>query len=324
MITVNNSILAVDYYVELEPYLDRFNQCRFRDNKLQSCSPFREDRKPSFAVNLENGTWIDSGAVGEYHKGHFITLLSFLREESAEDTCDYLINIYSPLKLDVSELKLDMSFLNEEVETELKIFTSEELKQYAYRHSYLESRGIPDRIQKLFRVGYDPFSGAAAMCWTNSDGQVVNIKFRSVSSKKFWYADGQRIKDHLYGYSVFKQVSADVLAITESEIDCMRLWAEGIPAVSLGSAYLSVNQAKYIFNCSIEELVIATDNDSAGERCAKQIEETFVGTFNVTRFNFEETDAKDISDLESTQIISGMANRKPCKFRLDFGSEKTI
>lgn len=313
MILVNNSQLAVDYYEELEPHLDRFPRYVIRDNKIQSCSPFREDRNPSFAVNLDNGTWIDSGATGEFHKGHFITLLSFLREESAEDACDYLHNAYSALLQDVSDLKLDLSYLDKPENESLKIFNSEELKAFAFRHSYLKQRGISEEVQQLFRVGYDPVRKAVAMCWTDVDGEVVNIKFRSVSSKHFWYADGQRIKNHVYGYSVFRKAPSDVLAIVESEIDCLRLWTEGIAAVALGSAHLSVPQVGILFNSGVKEVVIATDNDKAGERCAKHIEETFVGTFNISRFNFNGSDAKDVSDLTTSEIILGFEGRKSIK-----------
>ncbi|MFW8618686.1 toprim domain-containing protein [Enterococcus innesii] len=310
MITVNNVNLAVDYCEELEPYLDKFSRYAIRDNKLQSCSPFREDRNPSFAVNLDNGTWIDSGATGEFHKGHFITLLSFLREESAEDTCDYLHNVYSPLLQDVSDLHLDLSYLEKPKTDELKVFTAEELQKFAFRHSYLEQRGISEEVQQLFRVGYDPVRKAVALCWTNQSGEIVNIKFRSINTKQFWYADGQRIKNHVYGYSIFQKAPSDVLAIVESEIDCLRLWTEGIASVALGSAHLSQPQTKILFNSGVSEIVVATDNDGAGERCAKQIEETFVGTFNISRFNFNDSNAKDVSDLTTSEIVLGFESRK--------------
>ena len=60
---VRGRILDVDYYEELEPYLDRFNRVKLTGEKLISCSPFRPDTSPSFAVNLFNGTWIDSGSI---------------------------------------------------------------------------------------------------------------------------------------------------------------------------------------------------------------------------------------------------------------------
>lgn len=307
----------MDFYSELEPYLDQFPQYVLRDNKIQSCSPFRIDRNPSFAVNLENGTWIDSGATGEYHKGHFLSLLSFLREESVEDTSEYLLRMYSPLLKEESDLHLDMTDFGQSSKREtLKIFSVDELKQFAFRHPYLGKRGISEEVQQQFRVGYDSDKRAVAMCWCNTDGDVVNIKFRSVDTKHFWYANGQRIKNHLYGYHNFIKYSAEIVTITESEIDCMRLWTLGIPAVALGTAHISHQQVELLLKMDIEELVIATDNDAAGRECAKKLEEVFAGTYRVTYFDFDNTIAKDISDLSSDEIKLRYENRKPINLTL--------
>lgn len=313
MITVNHQPLSVDIPAELEVYLDKFPQHLIRDDKLQSCSPFRQESHPSFAVNLENGTWIDSGATGEYRKGNFISLLAFLREEPLEDTCEYLISIYSPLKQDADDLHLDMSFLQPAEQESLKVYSTDELKQYAYRSDYLQKRGISEEVQRLFRVGYDPQHKAVAMCWCDADGQVVNIKFRSVTDKRFWYAGGQRIKEHLYGLHACTQQTVDVLTVTESEIDCMRLWSVGIPAVAFGTANVSQTQGAKLLNCGVQEIVIATDNDNAGRHCGKQLEQLLVGAVKVTYFNFVDNNAKDVSDLKNTDILYGFAHRKPLK-----------
>lgn len=317
MTFVKNQNLNVDFYAELEPYLDQFSHYVLRGNKLQSCSPFREERHPSFAVNLENGTWIDSGAVGDYHKGHFIQLLAFLREEPEEETADYLLMVYSPLMKEETDLHLNMSkFGSLSKQEHLKIFSEEELKQFAFRHPYLGSRGISEEIQRRFRVGYDPHKKAVAMCWCNVNGEVVNIKFRSVNTKHFWYSNGQRIKNYLYGYHHFINNSAAIVTITESEIDCMRLWTLGIPAVALGTAHISQQQTDLLFKLDVEELVIATDNDAAGRECARTLEEIFAGTYRVTYFDFDNTVAKDISDLSSDEIKLRYENRKPINLTL--------
>lgn len=314
MLTVNNQQIDVDIGVELECFLDRFPQYVIRDDKLQSCSPFRDERHPSFAVNLENGTWIDSGAVGEYRKGAFVSLLAFLREEPIEDTCDYLISVYSPFTKDADDLHLDMSFLSSAESHSDKIYTAEELQPYAFRCSYLQGRGISEVVQRHFRVGYDPSKKAVAMCWCDQDGNVVNIKFRSVTDKRFWYAGGQRIKEHLYGLHAFTQCNSDFLVVTESEIDCMRLWTHGIPAVAFGTANVSKTQGTKLLNSGVNEIVIATDNDVAGRHCGEQLEQLLVGAFKVTYFNFQGTSAKDISDLSDAEIIKGFSDRKALKF----------
>ena len=41
ILIVRNIEIEPDYYSELEPYLQKMEPYRIRDNKLQACSPFR-------------------------------------------------------------------------------------------------------------------------------------------------------------------------------------------------------------------------------------------------------------------------------------------
>ena len=101
--------VPVNIQLELEPYLDHFRDYRIRGDKLQACSPFRYEKHPSFAVNLENGTWIDSGSPTDlYHKGNFISLLAYLRQEQYQDTEDYLLEAYNIQLAEIDKLKLSM------------------------------------------------------------------------------------------------------------------------------------------------------------------------------------------------------------------------
>ena len=78
--------LNIDVFGELEPYLEQFKDYRIRGDKLQSCSPFRYEKHPSFAVNLENGLWIDSGSPTEdNYKGNLVSLLAVLSGSNYHD-----------------------------------------------------------------------------------------------------------------------------------------------------------------------------------------------------------------------------------------------
>ena len=301
MITVKSHKVPVDVLLELEPYLGQFDGYRIRDDKLQSCSPFRQDNHPSFAVNIENGSWIDSGSVGEFHKGHFITLLAFLRSETTEDTAEYLLDTYQIERQAVDTLKLDMSSMT--VKEPVPLLSTEELHQFAYRHPYLANRGITEEVQKFFRVGYCPNKKAVVMPHTDKTGNLTNFKFRSVNSKKFWYYGGQPVKHNLYGLYQCLRYNTETVWIVESETDCMRLWSEGIHAVALGTAHISKRQIQLIKSSGIQELVIATDNDSAGRECARQLTQLFSGYYTVKQLVFPDG-AKDICDMDSEQITN--------------------
>lgn len=300
-VTIRAEKLNVNITEELEPYLNQFDSAVVKEDKLLSCSPFREDRKPSFAVNLEDGLWIDSGGVGEYHKGNFVKLLAFLRNESTEDTEDYLLELYSERNIETNSLKLEIK-LNSSQATP-PIISNEQLQQYAYRSPYLSGRGISEHIQRKFRVGYCKETHAVVMPHTDKQGNVINMKFRSVRQKKFWYGNGQPVKNHLYGlYQCLQEQHIESVVIVESEIDCMILWSHGIPAVAFGTAHMSVRQARLLLSSGIPEFIIATDNDAAGKACKEHVIKTFKGRRKIKQLIFPSDAIKDIGEMSEEQL----------------------
>lgn len=300
-VTVRAEKLNVNITEELEPYMNQFDSAVVKEDKLLSCSPFREDRKPSFAVNLEDGLWIDSGGVGEYHKGNFVKLLAFLRNESTEDTEDYLLELYSERNIETNSLKLEIK-LNSSQATP-PIISNEQLQQYAYRSPYLSGRGISEHIQRKFRVGYCKETHAVVMPHTDKQGNVINMKFRSVRQKKFWYGNGQPVKNHLYGlYQCLQEQHIESVVIVESEIDCMILWSHGIPAVAFGTAHMSVRQARLLLSSGIPEFIIATDNDAAGKACKEHVIKTFKGRRKIKQLIFPSDAIKDIGEMSEEQL----------------------
>lgn len=300
-VTVRAEKLNVNINDELEPYMNQFDSAVVKEDKLLSCSPFREDRKPSFAVNLEDGLWIDSGGVGEYHKGNFVKLLAFLRNESTEDTEDYLLELYSERNIETNSLKLEIK-LNSSQATP-QIISNEQLQQYAYRSPYLSGRGISEHIQRKFRVGYCKETHAVVMPHTDKQGNVINMKFRSVRQKKFWYGNGQPVKNHLYGlYQCLQEQHIESVVIVESEIDCMILWSHGIPAVAFGTAHMSVRQARLLLSSGIPEFIIATDNDAAGKACKEHVIKTFKGRRKIKQLIFPSDAIKDIGEMSEEQL----------------------
>ena len=81
---------CIDFMEELSPYLHLFGDYKVKDNKLLSCSPFRQEQHPSFVMWLDKGNWKDSGGT-ERQNGTFIELLSFL---SGEDQTTLLTDLH--------------------------------------------------------------------------------------------------------------------------------------------------------------------------------------------------------------------------------------
>ena len=291
---VRGQELNIDFIEELEEY--DFKKARLRGNKLQACSPFRDDHRPSFAVNLDNGTWIDSGAdVEQLKKGNFITLLALLRDTDYEEVEEYLIEKYGINYTDTSTLDLRLH-LDLEMETEPEFMGG---LFYSYSEYLDKVRGIDVEVQKLFNTTEEDKKDGRCIGigWYDMHGKLISIKYRSTTEKKFWYVgNGKSIKNHLFGLDVFIKNRSDELWITEAEIDAMYLWTLGKKAVALGRGSVNEAQIDLIKRSGASTIVIATDNDKVGRALADTLIKELSPYFTVKVFKHPE-EIKDVNEL---------------------------
>ncbi|SFH22706.1 Toprim-like [Desulfotomaculum arcticum] len=299
----------VDVAAELNKY--DWRRPRWTERKFQACSPFRDEWHPSFAVHLETGVFIDSGSISdEWRQGNFVKLLAYLRNETYEETQDYLLETYCPTLGNLDRLKLTYDLtLAEEANKPLDMAV---LDEFNYRHPYLDKqRGIEEKWQRAFRVGYDRKHKAVTFPWYDRMGQLINIKFRSVTDKRFWYyADGQPIKNHVYALNFIYKAGKNLAYIVESEIDAITLWQAGFPAVALGGANLTPRKRELLLQSPIETFILATDNDKAGRRIAQTIATELVGFKTVLAVALP-TSVKDVNDLTSNELLTVAAAIQP-------------
>jgi 5S rRNA maturation endonuclease (ribonuclease M5) len=301
LIKIKGIPLDIDVLKELSEY--HFDKHRIRGEKLQACSPFREERRPSFAVNLLTGVWIDSGGHDEeWRKGSFVKLLSFLRNETQEETEKYLLDKYNLSSFRDETLDLKMNLTLEA--SKPRVLSYEDLDQYnMVRHPYLKKRGISEKAQRAFKVGYCDKNDAITMPWFNKSGKIMNIKFRSVKSKAFWYMPGcVGVANLIYGLHFIYMLKSKVAYVVESEIDAMYLWSYGFPAIALGGANMSETQAKLILESPVELLILGTDSDAAGEKIKGSIIERMFGIIELREIKFP-PGKKDWNELDASKLI---------------------
>lgn len=316
MIEIAGQQLEIDVREELEDYIDHFKKMRIRDCKLQSCSPFRIEKTPSFAVNLDNGSWVDSGADDEkYRKGHFIELLAFLMGVTLDEVESYLVSKYGLILKDTDSLQLNLNLSLGEAEK--KVFSQDDLKPYMFRHPYLTNRGISEKTQRAFKIGYDANSNAVVIPWMDKNGQIINMKFRSVDTKRFFYIKGgQRIKDHLFGLNFIHRLKCTEAVIVESETDCMYLWSMGIPSIACGTASLSETQSELLKQSPLESVILGTDNDVAGIRFKNYLKGHLVGKLKVYDIEIP-SQFKDINDMPPKLVKAVIDAKQEIGLQLD-------
>lgn len=315
-------VAGVEMDVDIRGELEEYTWVRptWTETKLIAASPFRYDQTPSFFVNLDGeyaGTWKDSGAYdADYESGGFAKLLAFLRDETYEETVDYLFDMYAPReqvgeRLKVPEVALkppkQRITLNESLLTEL-----------AYRSPYLGRRGIGERVQRFMDVGYSQKAQAISMPWRHPDGVLANIKYRKVRGKAFWYErNAAPIRSLVYGIDkVYRHNLTDVV-VCEAEIDAMTWMESGKPAIAIGGTSVSNIQLDLIRKSPIERIIIAEDNDKAGGKLGRQLARGLVGHVEVAQVKLP-SEYKDANEAHVAGIDIGRLPTKKVfdKFRV--------
>jgi DNA primase len=316
LLTIRQYEVDVDFESELRNF--DWVRTRWKDNKLIACSPFRDETHPSFAVTYDKGgIWVDSGGEGEWRSGTFIKLLSWLRNETWEETEKYLLEKYFIVGFKDTE-DLELSFDGWEVEkTTKEEIPLSVLDQFKFTHSYLEKqRGIEEIYQRALKIGYDPQKRAISIPIFDKRGTLVNIKFRSIHSKIFWYYNNNPVREHLYLLDLAIKKKAKRVYLVESEIDAITLFKNGFPAIAVMGGSLTRKQKRLIIDAGIETLVLATDNDKQGRRLAKSIHEQLGGLLVIEEMGFPEK-YKDVNDIPTVELIEYANNTIELTFDLE-------
>lgn len=191
--------------------------------------------------------------------------------------------------------------LDRSISSESNTFVSEEeLDSYRFYHQYWKTRGIVDEnIIDLFDLGYDIKARCITMPVRDANGNCLFVARRSIDRK--WFNYPKNAEKPLYGlYELRKaHIQTKKLFITESMIDAILLWQSGRYAVALNGLG-SEKQFKQLRQLPIRHYVLATDNDSAGEKARDRLR------FNVKGKLFTEIDfpkgIKDIGECDEWQL----------------------
>ncbi|EAE6420091.1 toprim domain-containing protein [Listeria monocytogenes] len=275
VIDINENILHVDILEELSQF--HWEHARWTEDKLIAASPFREDNRPSFFVNLQTGIWSDSGAVDvSKTKGNLVWLLALLKEWSYGMTADWLEEKYGfP---DVAKMKLKAAVTLVEASNYAVLEDFEALNT----SEYLESRGISPEVQQRYGVGGD--SKKAVMPWRTRDGRAANVKYRRADKKEFWYeSDATLLTELVFGYDVVCRENPTTIALCEAEIDAMSwcLLDSTVLGVAVGKSVLSDQQIELIKRLNVERIILAGDNDEKGRMLNQQAKMLFGGLFKL-------------------------------------------
>lgn len=318
-INIRGHDVDVDIEAELKQY-DWGYRAQWSSNKLIAPSPFRYDRTPSFFVNLDGeyaGTWGDSGYYDEeWASGNFVKLLAFMRQESYEETEEYLIDTYG--------------FINavDRVTGEVRIKAPKIKQRRQYRpldeslvtpavSRYLLKRGIPAEIQALYKTGYGKHRGFTAIPWRRADGALANVKYRATRGKTFFYErGGWPIRQSVWGIDVVTKERTRTAVLCEAEIDAMTWSAAGdgeLRGLAAGGVNFTEAQADIIRRSPIKRLILGGDNDKAGRKFNEQAARMLKGHVELMTVNYG--DKKDANEA-GVEALRRADVKSCCLFRL--------
>jgi len=295
-IKIAQQYIHVDITSELEPYFTS-PLCKWSDSKLIAPSPFREDRNPSFFVNLDGefaGTWADSGGLDEYRSGNLPKLLAYLMDTSYDEAVEYLLNKYASNRGAELSIRGCLCYFREDVEDKFFSMNWEaHLDEMDYAIERLYKRGIkPSPIVKA-NVRQDDYT--IYYPYYDND-KIVAVKMRAITSKKFNVdkADGVKLSDHVFNLNNYKPIRYYIW-ITEGEADALTIPSNSrYLGVATGNANITQAQVDKILRTGCQHIVLAMDNDKAGQSFKRKAFRLFRGL--VTLYDIDLKDCKDLND----------------------------
>jgi len=297
IVIINGHDVNVDVRAELEEF--EWTRPKWSYDKLIAASPFRYDRSPSFFVRLEPfgefpaGTWADSGYYDEeYKSGNFVKLMSFLRNETYEETSDYLLTKYVELSETSNQRLILPNLAENRGKTVLNRAIIDVLKS-----SYLESRSISESVQAQALVGRSRYRGFVAIPWYDANGDLANVKYRATRGKAFFYEKGGRpIRELVYGADLYKRYSGDLI-LCEAEIDALSWRTAGVEAVAVGGVAFTHWHADILRRLPFSRLIVAGDNDKAGAKFNEQVVGALRKDKRIGVLDWRGKSEKDANDL---------------------------
>lgn len=270
IINVLDRQIDVDIREELANF--EWENDNWESNKLIASSPFRgSDRHPSFYIDFSGeyaGVWGDSAAEDDYlQSGTLPKLLAFLRDESYEEACEYLLERYDvEYSSDDIELRMGATVTQEERYRPIP----PEVYNRPSDGTYMRSRGIHPKVVEM--MGVFDAGKAVGIPWKNAKGDVMAIKYRSKKNKAFYYeTGGQPLRELIYGLDIVIERGITRAVICEAETDAMTHMSAGTFAIAIGGARFNAKQADMILASGLNEIILGGDNDLAGRRFNERV-----------------------------------------------------
>lgn len=299
---------------QVENLLERLNMTVSKAGRWLSstCPVHKGDNRTGFGFNVDKGNWRCFTQGCEQKWGNsIIGLVAGILEYSYDDAMEWIVNNIDENgeKIVKSERKIDRiyqeSCLKRLFRTDFYLkrgFCQETLD--SFEHGRAESGKMLNRV--VFPIRDENgfirgFSGRWAGKEQEIDGKLVCIGSTGKEVPK-WKHTSFAKSDYLYHFHNAKPFCKDSLILVESIGNVMRFWDAGYKnCVACMGSSVSWKQSNLII-ASTRKVVLAFDNDKAGQKATKNAKKTFEQYLNVTIITPPE--GKDWAECSNPETIT--------------------
>lgn len=254
-------------------YEQRLQRFRREGKGYKGLCPFHNDTHPSLEVyRSRDGIWLwkcfPCGTGGD--------VFELVRRLDNVTFPEAVRNVAEKIGFELAPKKLP----------EFKFDPTEATARLPEIEKFLANRGIDLEIAEVYKVGAAEIPGLGlSVVMPYGDSSAVKIRaVQPRDGRKFRHLPGKPTADLLYGVEFLNEWTlplSDYVVVTESELDCLTLVSHGFTAVSVSSATvvvskdggLNVNSEHIALLNQAEKIILAFDQDEAGQRCAEVFEQ---------------------------------------------------
>ncbi len=301
-----------------------------RGNNHIGLCPFHDDKNPSLSVNREKGMWhcFGCGARGGVI-GFVVKKMKIPRFRAEMWLAGKNIETETIEKKIMTTKQVEQPINRIDLLNNVARFYHENLKKNEAAKKYLNSRGLFDEgLFEKFKIGfadgsifqkipvdnnvkatlkeigiinqYDKefFNNYVVFPIFDTEGNCVKIYGRCANIKKNGKPDHLYLKGKhkgVWNYEAFTKHKTIILC--ESIIDALTLYQMNYTNVVpiYGTNGFTDEHLKFFETYQPEKVILALDNDEAGDRASNEIAEKLSG-FNIQCFRLKLTDGKDINE----------------------------
>ena len=256
--------------------------------------PFHEVRRQSCSINLDKGVWICFAGCGQGSLKYFIY--------------NYTGKPWKELDTELEEKtwELDLSLFEDEIKVEdledKPVKEPENLKDVPTNH-WIYKRGFSRDCVAQWGCKSNNYDDFLIPVENTKDEILGWINRRRAAIPKYLFSYGFAKSHSLFGINQI--YSAETLFVVEGALDCMWLQQNGYSAVAILGASISPTQMDLISSLHPDEVVLALDNDEAGQKGISKATVDMSKRFMLSYLQLPKK-YKDVQEIQDIKVLNNV------------------